>query len=43
MIILSSRFDLAKGDQEQIKKRMDELTVAAIEATARIPLLWECL
>lgn len=26
MIILSSRFDLAKGDQEQIKKRMDELT-----------------
>ncbi|MEW3467093.1 FAD-binding protein, partial [Enterococcus entomosocium] len=26
MIILSSRFDLTKGDQEQIKKRMDELT-----------------
>lgn len=25
-IILSARFDLAQGDQEQIKKRMDELT-----------------
>ena len=25
-IILSARFDLAQGDQDQIKKRMDELT-----------------
>lgn len=25
-IILSARFDLARGDQDQIKKRMDELT-----------------